>query len=319
MEEPSIYHPPAPTRHLTRESPISRGRTRLLMVTTRREEAVQVARLLSQAGAERVRCQTVASTREALRDLRRGGFDAVLVDADALHDTGLFELERLCDAAAAVPVLLIASVPGSLAIDAIRRGVQDVLRRDQLSPDRLAQSVASGIERQRRLAELRDLSLKDPLTSLYNRRGFRTLTEAGLRIMRRTHRQSLLLYADVDHLKHINDHFGHAAGDQALRLCAAALARSLRGSDVVARYGGDEFVALALDVNEGAGLVLLPRIASILAGLARAAKVTYPLTLSVGTATFGPGISSLEEVLDRADRALYGEKRRRHSPLAAGS
>jgi diguanylate cyclase (GGDEF)-like protein len=195
-----------------------------------------------------------------------------------------------------------------------------VLRCDALTPERLAVAVACGIERQRRMAELRDLTLTDALTGLHNRRGFRTLAEANLRLMRRTQRQSLLLFADVDQLKQINDVQGHAAGDLALQLCAEALSSTLRESDIVARYGGDEFVSLAVDVCDGAALVLLPRLAATLDGLARRARLRFPVTMSVGTATFGRGGLSLDEVLARADRALYAEKRRRGAarPLVPG-
>ena len=174
------------------------------------------------------------------------------------------------------------------------------------------------LERQRRVAELRDLTLTDPLTGLHNRRGFRTLAEANLRLMRRTQRQSLLLFADVDHLKQINDGYGHTEGDHALRLCAAALVCSMRDSDVVARYGGDEFVALALDACDGAAFVLLPRLEATLADHARRSRLPYPLTMSVGTAECGRSGSRLDEALERADRVLYGEKRRfRDSPSPA--
>src|SRR5262249_53811643 len=174
---------------------------------------------------------------------------------------GLRVLERLSELAGATPVLLLADAADSAdavaAVEAVRRGAQDVLLRDTLSPERLATAVTCAIERQRRVIQLRDLSLTAPLTGLHNRRGFRALAEANLRLMRRTQRQSLLLFADVDGLKPINDLHGHAAGDVALRLCAAALSRTLRESDIVARYGGDEFAALALDGCDGATRVLL--------------------------------------------------------------
>jgi diguanylate cyclase (GGDEF)-like protein len=130
----------------------------------------------------------------------------------------------------------------------------------------------------------------------------------------------LLLFADVDQLKRINDAQGHAGGDLALQLCAEALTQSLRESDIVARYGGDEYVALAVDVSDGASQVLLPRIAGTLFTLARHAGLPFTLEMSVGTATFGRGGQSLDEVLARADRALYAEKRRRGAanPIVAG-
>ena len=311
MADPSLLSILSPVRRDPRPAAGSNAPTRLLVLTPRPEDASQIARMLSHGASIRVGCVAVTRMRSALRRLRRGGLDAMLVDADTLSGNGLRELERLWEYAGAVPVLLLTADVGTVAAaEAVRRGAQDVLRRHQLTPDRLAMAVACAIERQRRVAELRDLTLTDPLTGLHNRRGFRTLAEANLRLLRRTQRQSLLLFADVDQLKQINDVQGHAAGDRALQLCAEALTRSLRESDIVARYGGDEFVSLALDVCDGAALVLLPRVAVTLSDLARRAHLPFTLSMSVGTALFGRGGLSLEEVLARADRALYSEKLR---------
>jgi diguanylate cyclase (GGDEF)-like protein len=252
--------------------------------------------------------------REAFRRLRRGDVDAILLDDASLGGSGFADIERVCEFTPAVPVILLVSDDRPVAAEAIRRGAQDVLLREDLTPRRLATAVACGIEPQRRLVRLRELSLSDLLTGLYNRRGFRMIAEAHLRLLRRTQRQSLLLYADVDRLKQINDAHGHAAGDQALRLCAEALRRSMRASDLVSRHGGDEFVALALDVAPGTELALLPRLETALSSLAGRARVPFQITVSVGTATFDQRGQSLDEALARADRALYREKRRR--PMA---
>ncbi|MCX5902466.1 MAG: PAS domain S-box protein [Proteobacteria bacterium] len=95
-------------------------------------------------------------------------------------------------------------------------------------------------DRKRMEEELRALSLIDELTGLYNRRGFLTLAGQQLRIAKRTKRQQLLLFADLDDLKRINDHLGHALGDQALRDTAQIFKATFRTSDILARMGGDE-------------------------------------------------------------------------------
>ena len=310
MTAPSTYLPMAPPRGETLAPAIPAVSRRLLLLTPRPAEAPRVASMLHAGGAGRFECEAVRHTHAALRRLRCESFDAVLVNGDALKGNVLVELERLCDFAGAVPVLLVATARFNLPPgEAIRYGVQEVLRQDELSPERLAVAVACAMERQRRFAALRDLSLTDPLTGLHNRRGFRSLANAHLKLLRRTQRQSLLLFADVDGLKWINDTHGHAAGDQALRLCARGLMGSLRESDVISRYGGDEFAALALDVCQGASLVLLPRIAEAVAELARASRLPFAPSMSIGTAEFGRGALSLDEALARADRMLYAGKR----------
>ena len=99
----------------------------------------------------------------------------------------------------------------------------------------------------RREEQLRMLSLSDDLTGLYNRRGLFALGEHTMRIARRRARRLGIIYIDVDSLKTINDRFGHAQGDEALRTVADVMRASIRESDVVGRIGGDEFVILAED------------------------------------------------------------------------
>ena len=91
------------------------------------------------------------------------------------------------------------------------------------------------------------LSLSDDLTGLYNRRGLFALGEHTMRSARRRARRLGIIYVDVDSLKTINDRFGHAQGDEALRMVADVIRASIRESDVVGRIGGDEFVILAED------------------------------------------------------------------------
>ena len=108
------------------------------------------------------------------------------------------------------------------------------------------QKAAEAALRQRE-EQLRMLSLSDELTGLYNRRGLFALGEHTMRIARRRGRRLGVIYVDVDGLKTINDRFGHAQGDEALRMVADVIRASIRESDVVGRIGGDEFVILAED------------------------------------------------------------------------
>src|ERR1700686_5828877 len=89
----------------------------------------------------------------------------------------------------------------------------------------------------------------DDLTHLYNRRAFYALAAQQLKVMRRKEQGLLLFFADVDHLKNINDTYGHREGDLALVRAADALERTFRDSDILARLGGDEFAVLALDAS----------------------------------------------------------------------
>jgi diguanylate cyclase (GGDEF)-like protein len=152
-------------------------------------------------------------------------------------------------------------------------------------------------------------ALTDELTGAYNRRGFKTLAEHHLRIARRTGGDVLVLYADVNAFKSINDRFGHAQGDATLREVAALLKRTVRESDVVARMGGDEFAVLVVEGGADAERAVRARLESALAALNAYPERRYPVSLSIGFARLDTDRSAgLGDLLHAADAALYRDK-----------
>jgi diguanylate cyclase (GGDEF)-like protein/PAS domain S-box-containing protein len=169
------------------------------------------------------------------------------------------------------------------------------------------------ITAQRRMEEaLRRLSLVDDLTGVYNRRGFMTLAESHLALALRRKRELLLIFADVDALKSINDEFGHAAGDQVLREAAAVLRRTYRSADIIARIGGDEFTAFPLEAASGSAGILLNRLQENIAAHNLETARAFSLSLSVGVGRFDPArCQTVQQLLEEADRQLYAQKRTR--------
>jgi diguanylate cyclase (GGDEF)-like protein/PAS domain S-box-containing protein len=156
---------------------------------------------------------------------------------------------------------------------------------------------------------LRDLSLTDDLTGLYNRRGFSTMAERHLAVAVRRRQPVLLIFADVDGLKGINDTHGHAAGDQALRDTASVLRTTYRSADIIARLGGDEFTVFPLDAAESSQGLLAERLDEALARHAHEAERPYRLSLSAGIARFDAGACpTIDELLGEADRQLYARR-----------
>lgn len=149
--------------------------------------------------------------------------------------------------------------------------------------------------------ELERLSLADPLTGVANRRAFdRALSEAWKRAVR--HDQSLaILMLDLDHFKVLNDSYGHTAGDECLRMVAQALENAIRGNgdDLVARWGGEEFVILLGDTNHANAVAVADRI--------RASVEALGITASIGVAIRAHDVDPTA-LIDRADRALYAAK-----------
>ena len=161
---------------------------------------------------------------------------------------------------------------------------------------------------------LRNLSLVDELTGLYNRRGFTTLAEGHLILALRKRRPLLLISADVDDLKGINDRYGHAAGDQALVAAAALLRSTYRSADIIARLGGDEFTVFPLEAADESATVLLERLQGNLRDVQRPASVGYQLSMSAGMARLDPHrCTNVEALLVEADRELYQQKRQRRA------
>jgi diguanylate cyclase (GGDEF)-like protein len=164
-------------------------------------------------------------------------------------------------------------------------------------------------ERLRRSAE--NLSLIDELTQLQNRRGFFELAEQALQIARREQQTMALFFMDLNGLKQINDTLGHIAGDDALRDTAAVLRHTFRGSDIVARFGGDEFLALANLHSELDIETLSARLREHLQEFNAASTRPYQVDLSIGATLIDhPEDQSLEAFIARADEAMYSEKRR---------
>jgi diguanylate cyclase (GGDEF)-like protein len=183
----------------------------------------------------------------------------------------------------------------------------------------VAQAEQRLVALQARIEYLEGLSVTDELTGLLNRRGFLAQLERGIASARRGGPHGALMICDLDDFKAINDRHGHLVGDDALCQTAELLAQHVRRADTVARLGGDEFAILLI----GANLVAARRKAHALAQLIAATAITsgncqINLRVSFGLAAY-TGSESEEELLNRADMAMYGQKRRHAAARAARS
>jgi len=159
--------------------------------------------------------------------------------------------------------------------------------------------------------ESRQLALIDPLTNIYNRRGFTALAAHVREIARRQQRPIHILLIDLDRFKRINDAFGHTVGDKALVEFAQILTATFRKSDVVARTGGDEFCVLLAEPDEGLQTALA-RLRQNVDDSNGAGTRPYRLEFSVGVARAMPDDDeSIHALVEMADEAMYEEKRLR--------
>ena len=194
-------------------------------------------------------------------------------------------------------------------------GTQPGDTRSQPVSELLMRAVRCAAKQYMLQAELGNLALTDELTGLYNRRGFMALAERQLKIGRRSGRGMLLFVMDVDRLKQINDSFGHFEGDRALKRAADVLEETFRDSDVLARLGGDEFAVLAVEASGHSEATIKTRLFESLKSISGKPS-RYEISLSLGLARFDPcRRTSIGELMSKADRAMYEEKRRRPRPI----
>jgi two-component system cell cycle response regulator len=242
--------------------------------------------------------------------------DAILLGHELPGLGGVAVLDRLRadDELVAVPVIMLtSSADRTVLLEALRRGAHDHLVAP-FDPAELDARVTAAlrvkalhdqlVDANRRLAAQ---ALTDELTGLANRRhGVDTLERAVARATRHGHLLALAR-VDVDRFKEINDTYGHQAGDRVLAEVGRRLAGAVRGGDELARWGGDEFVAILPDTDREGGLRAAERLrAAVAATPVPVDGVEVDVTISVGWAHWAG--DTPDDLLARADRALYQAK-----------
>jgi diguanylate cyclase (GGDEF)-like protein len=240
---------------------------------------------------------------QALRETDEGRRMHILLMAD---DHGEDALTRAYEAGAD------GYAPSSLSARALRTRLCAAQRLVQLQnaweKDRaqLRQIAAELAVANRRLA---NAALSDSLTGLPNRRSAMDQLEQAWSAASRTGLPLAVMVIDIDHFKHINDTYGHAAGDKVLREAAAALRTSARREDSVCRIGGEEFLVICPNTDLKAAMQSAERLRATL-GARRIAigKVEKSITTSVGVAVREPGTVDIDALVSAADQALYAAK-----------
>ncbi|MCG8588423.1 MAG: EAL domain-containing protein [Proteobacteria bacterium] len=290
---------------------------RLLLVEDNPGDAELVRIMLGEAWSPRFEVVHTETLRSALERLRDQIFDVVLLDLSLDDAAGLEAVARLREHGGTPPIVVMTgNRDQQLALHAIQQGAQGFLVKGEVGGAQLVRNVLHAIERQRMVLELdaahareRHFATHDALTKLPNRLLFLDRLQQAIETARRTGKQLGLLFLDLDDFKAVNDTLGHAAGDRFLQAVAERLVGSVRASDTVARFGGDEFVILCGNLTRGSDAVTVTE--KVLAALSEPISLeefATRATVSVGVAIHRCDDTSVEDLLKQADAAMYQAK-----------
>lgn len=278
-------------------------------------------RMLERKGEGRFPVTRRARLDETLHALREDDFDIVLSDLNVPDSEGLKTLAAIAAVAPDVPIVALTATDGDeIGIRAVQLGAQDFLVKGDFNEAALLRSLLHSIERHRLQRTIRQLAIIDELTGLYNRRGFHSLAPGVFARGLETDDHGFICYFDLDRFKQINDQFGHQMGDDALAEFAAALRNVFRKDTLIARFGGDEFVAMGVETRPNQVEDTINDLTALLAEHNARPGARFALETSAGLARFGRGEQRmLEELLAAADAALYANKQERKAIRAGQS
>ena len=313
-----------PERRIELEEPEADARTPVILVAD--DEPVNLALIKRRLEWEEYRVETAEDGGQAVVAAKRVLPDLIILDVMMPILDGLQACRLLKEDPSTrdIPVIFLSALDDTdTKVNGLSLGANDYISKPFRVEELLARvAVAIRLKRERDLLqesaeELRrraeaasEMSMTDALTGLLNRYGLRRALQRELSEARRYARPLSCLLLDIDFFKVINDTHGHAAGDAALVQTARVLTETVRGSDVVCRYGGEEFLVLVPETDAQGAHALAEKIRlAVSAKLFGDGGLGFPLTLSAGVAELRPGESG-NDMIARADLALYQAKQR---------
>ncbi len=323
----------SPEVQTTRGAAKTNGRTPVILVAD--DEPVNLALIKRRLEWEDYHIHTAQDGSEAVEKARLLHPDLVILDVmmPVLDGLQACRLLKDHDATRDIPIIFLSALDDTdTKINGLSLGANDYISKPFRVEELLARvAVAIRLKRERddlrrsaedarrRAEAASERSMSDALTGLLNRYGLQRSLQRALSESRRYGRSLSCLLIDIDHFKRINDSYGHPAGDTALMQVGRVLTEALRGSDVVCRYGGEEFLVLTPETGLEGALSLAEKIRlSAAARLFGDGERVFPLTLSVGVAQLREAESG-HDMIARADDALYNAKEDGRNRVAAAS
>jgi len=254
-----------------------------------------------------------SSLAETVEALESEDFDAILLDLNLPDSSGLGTLERVAEVADEIPVIVLTATESeAIGVRAVQMGAQDFLVKGHFTEMALHRSLLYSMERHRLQRTIRKLAVMDELTGLYNRRGFNSLYREILQAGMQPDARGFLCYFDLDYFKQINDDHGHQTGDQALAEFAAGMRTAFRRDHLLARFGGDEFVALGIEHGDVHADAIVESLAQMISQREQVTERNFEIEFSAGIAYFGlKQRETIEGLIEKADGALFQNKQQR--------
>jgi len=291
-------------------------RLNILVVEDNPDDYSRLQQLAERIGSlilEHASCQQAAFER-----LETACFDMILLDYQLPDGTGLGFLESLKQTQLDVPVVIITGQGDEiLASNSIQAGAYDYLPKAQLTVASLTRIITNTMEKSRFQREIKRMNEKlaqmasrDELTGLYNRRYFNESLQKEIQRAQRYGKNMSLAILDLDHFKHINDTYGHLAGDHVLRQVGKLVLETIRQTDIACRYGGEEIAVIMPETDLTHSALVCERIRQRIDQLPMEHNGNrFGVSISAGVAVFDPcSPISADELVDTVDRLLYEAK-----------
>jgi diguanylate cyclase (GGDEF)-like protein len=208
----------------------------------------------------------------------------------------------------AVPLIMIDQVVGVISMQNYQPNAYSGEQVRLL--ETIATQAAITVQNARMYEQMRQMAITDSVTQLFTRRHFTVVGHNEIERALRYHRTASLLMVDIDWFKKVNDTFGHFTGDLVLQTVAKTCSQALRATDIVGRWGGEEFTIVLPEADQDGAMMIAERIRRMVEAcpIPVADGEFIHVTVSLGVATLGSSSSSLEALVDCADRAMYAAK-----------
>ena len=251
-----------------------------------------------------------ASLQQAKEKLLVNTLDAVLLDLSLPDSTGIGTVSNMRSLSDRLPIIVLTGIDNDeVGEQSIQQGAQEYLAKNELNGRLLSRVIKYAIKRKQMDLKLEKLAITDPLTELYNRRYF---FERGwneyVRARRYEHDLAVVMM-DIDYFKKVNDFYGHICGDKVLVSVAALLKKTVRGIDLVSRFGGEEFIVLIPETELKGVQLLAERMRLEIADtpIEHNGK-SFHISISIGIAMIDNNNGDFEGMINQADIALYKAK-----------